>query len=752
MKIYFTNKKEKSRKKNFIIFLLLILFITMFIFGSNNLLLINHNLNFVKSNWKRGLGIQEDRTVSSISDAYKFLNGAISGIINPYPTEKIDLIINQKNLLQIIDPQSQRKQFPVKISILNKEKTITLPGKARAKGDRKLHKEFTNAQSYRVNLKNNNNLFGLEKFSIQKPLLRGYSWEYLISKTMASEGLLALKSIPVRLSKNGDYEGINTIEEVPSSLTLERNKRKSGPIFGLEEIYGTETDSILDVYEFKKWQNSELYLFSKKVLKEQFFRSRSGLKFDSHAFDMNEWAKFFALNDVFGSYHGTVPKSVKFYYNPVIGKFQPLLFDAHKGAGNIKEFILSDFDTYPNTTKCEWICIHKDFYKAFFLNDTFYKNYINYLEKYNSKKFIDNVEKIYLDNFKQLDNSLYAEFSPSDGISFRGLGLYLFKFSDFSKIRAEIIRKKIIKLKENKALISPMISRSDLNTVIADPSINIVNYDSFSIVGTNFTVTKPTILILSGETLLQGQDKNNTLKINGPLMIVQTGGNITIKNVEFNINKQINPSNRNWSGALNILYANANIFNLGIFNSQSEDAINIVNSNFFVKDMFIKNAKSDAIDLDFSSGKIINIHCEDIGNDCLDASESKIEIGKIKLKNVLDKGISAGENSNVTINEYDGNNVSISMVAKDGSKLKVGNASISNGQLAIASFVKKPSYSSPHIEIKNIFNKTKNKELKALISHTSTFSFPNSILIIHDTSQNIKNRMYGAEFGQATVK
>ena len=51
-------------------------------------------------------------------------------------------------------------------------------------------------------------------------------------------------------------------------------------------------------------------------------------------FDMEEWAKYFALSDVFGSYHGTIIKSVKFYYNPVIGKFQPILFDAHKGAGS----------------------------------------------------------------------------------------------------------------------------------------------------------------------------------------------------------------------------------------------------------------------------------------------------------------------------------------------------------------------------------------------------------------------------------
>ena len=83
---------------------------------------------------------------------------------------------------------------------------------------------------------------------------------------------------------------------------------------------------------------------------------------------MDDWAKYFALNDLFGSYHGTQLKSVRIYYNPVNGKFHPILFDAHKGTGysnsSFENFILLDFLT-KKLNNCDFICTEKNFYLGF---------------------------------------------------------------------------------------------------------------------------------------------------------------------------------------------------------------------------------------------------------------------------------------------------------------------------------------------------------------------------------------------------
>ena len=34
--------------------------------------------------------------------------------------------------------------------------------------------------------------------------------------------------------------------------------------------------------------------------------------------------------DLLMTHHGVLPKSVKFYYNPISGLFEPIAFDGHK--------------------------------------------------------------------------------------------------------------------------------------------------------------------------------------------------------------------------------------------------------------------------------------------------------------------------------------------------------------------------------------------------------------------------------------
>ena len=68
---------------------------------------------------------------------------------------------------------------------------------------------------------------GMEKFSIQKPIIRNYSWEYLANNVI-KVNILALKQGPIFLSFNGDNRGLYSYEEVPSRITLERQRRKDG--------------------------------------------------------------------------------------------------------------------------------------------------------------------------------------------------------------------------------------------------------------------------------------------------------------------------------------------------------------------------------------------------------------------------------------------------------------------------------------------------------------------------------------------
>ena len=71
---------------------------------------------------------------------------------------------------------------------------------------------------------------------------------------------------------------------------------------------------------------------------------------------------------------------------------------------------------------------------GFLNNKYFFDAYLGYLAQYSTLEFIESVENVYMDKFQNLDNIFYSSLSRSDGIFFRGFGLYFFKFSEKTKL------------------------------------------------------------------------------------------------------------------------------------------------------------------------------------------------------------------------------------------------------------------------------------------------------------------------------
>ena len=74
----------------------------------------------------------------------------------------------------------------------------------------------------------------------------------------------------------------------------------------------------------------------------------------------------------------------------------------------------------------------------------------------------------------------------------------------------------------------------------------------------------------------------------------------------------------------------------------------LITHNFNLNTTF-SSAKSDAIDSDYSTGNIKNSKFINIDGDAIDTSGSNVEIFGVKILNIGDKGISAGEESIVTV-------------------------------------------------------------------------------------------------------
>ena len=148
------------------------------------------------------------------------------------------------------------------------------------------------------------------------------------------------------------------------------------------------------------------------------------------------------------------------------------------------------------------------------------------------------------------------------------------------------------------------------------------------------------------------------------------------------------------TGGLNFIESNVEISNSIINNSMSEDAINFVKSEFIVSSSKIINTISDGIDIDFGNGEIKNTFFDKVGGDAIDLSGSNVYLKDINAKNIFDKAVSAGEQTNLKINNLQVSSSGIGIASKDSSNVYGNNIKILNCNLYDFAVYQKKSYFS----------------------------------------------------------
>ena len=179
-------------------------------------------------------------------------------------------------------------------------------------------------------------------------------------------------------------------------------------------------------------------------------------------------------------------------------------------------------------------------------------------------------------------------------------------------------------------------------------------------------------------------------------------------------------------GGINLINSNVTIIDTEIRNSNSEDAINIISSQSYIKNLKLNNISADAIDIDFGKMVFENITCEKILNDCLDVSGGVVEGRYLKTKDIMDKGLSFGENSNGNISNSTFINNKLAIAVKDGSQLSLSEFNFKENKYDIAVFNKKKEYGSSILSL----DKFKDiSDLKILLGSNNK--------ILPDTNKNV---------------
>ncbi|KAA3639516.1 MAG: hypothetical protein DWQ02_03635, partial [Bacteroidetes bacterium] len=307
-----------------------------------------------------------------------------------------------------------------------------IPVKLRLKGDWMDHLQG-DKWSFRIKTSGESSWNRMRTFSIQSPHTRGHLKEWMFHQLLHKEDILTPKYDFIEVSLNEKELGVYAFEEHFDKHLPESQSRREGPILKLTEdlfwlgmkrqfalkssgggLYKNAENSFegSDIRPFKenKTQLSE-------TLRKQFDQAQKLLyqfKYNQQPaheiFDIERIASFFAIMDVLGAYHGNFWHNLRFYYNPISSRLEPIGFD---GFGTEDTYLK---DQIVLGYKVDTEDPGEDLTKLLFKDPVFFNSYMKHLYRISDNSYIQEFFADLEANIQVRENLLRKEY---DGYDFR---------------------------------------------------------------------------------------------------------------------------------------------------------------------------------------------------------------------------------------------------------------------------------------------------------------------------------------------
>ena len=282
---------------------------------------------------------------------------------------------------------------------------------------------------------------------------------------------------------------------------------------------------------------------------------------------------------------------------------------------------------------------------------------------------------------------------------------------------------------------------------IGAPLVIPANYTFTIDPGTSIDIIENGMIISYAPLLFEGTEtepirfNSSDLKGQG-LLVLSEKRESKLSYVEFN--NLANPNKGPWnvSGAVSFYESPVTLDHVSISSNRCEDALNIIRTEFLMVNSKIEKTQSDAFDGDFVTGTIKNCSFYQLGNDAIDVSGSSLSMENIEIEDAGDKGLSAGENSTMKGKNISITKSEIAVAGKDLSLIDIQSVKVSDTKLAFTAFQKKSEFGPSDIVIEGL--ETENVALNHLIEVRSSLIIDGEKA---EVSENVKERMYGVEFG-----
>lgn len=331
------------------------------------------------------------------------------------PHRRLDITVEEKSLDQLKQKRieaykhgslisSKADLVPAKIKVGDEE----IDAEIRLKGDLLDHL-YGRMWSFRIHTKDGSAWNGMKVFSVHNSKSRDHLSEWVFHKMLEDEDVLTTKYDYLEVALNGESLGIYAYEEHFLKQLLQWQNRPEGPILKISEDAHWEYAGRKFGNNLAYYESAQIEPFDKDALKKsnayaaQFEKGQELLYGFMHGdltvfdvFDVDRLAKYLAIQDVCNAWHSFNYTNLRFYYNSITGKLEPVGFDGFTPDGLYYNKALYITGSQVNSKTNERITPHKfvqRFHKKIFTNLDFAAIYNKNLDRLSSS--------VYLDSFKQ---------------------------------------------------------------------------------------------------------------------------------------------------------------------------------------------------------------------------------------------------------------------------------------------------------------------------------------------------------------
>ncbi len=173
------------------------------------------------------------------------------------------------------------------------------------------------------------------------------------------------------------------------------------------------------------------------------------------------------------------------------------------------------------------------------------------------------------------------------------------------------------------------------------------------------------------------------------LIVLEANGDSLLRHVV--VEKQTSAAIGAWRprGAMVFYESPITLEDSVVRNTRAEDGLNIIRSSFTIRNSVFEDCHGDALDVDFGTGVIEDTAFLHSGNDGIDLSGSSVAIRRVLIDHAGDKGVSAGERSDVHINGLDVRSAYIGVTSKDLSTVVLKDVKLADCEYGLAAYRKK---------------------------------------------------------------